>query len=156
MSNGLHRDPDDFFAETRMSFGDHIEELRQHLWKAIYGFGFALFFSLFIGHIIVKLITAPVKDQLEQFYERRAKKIRAEQADDPKLMLANEPTPFRKIWVPRKQFAALAKGESGEMKERPKIVTKEEIDKEKAPPPWYRKWWEKLGGSDKGPPDPDE
>ena len=28
MSNGTPPDPDDFFAETRMSFGDHIEELR--------------------------------------------------------------------------------------------------------------------------------
>ena len=27
-------DPDDFFAETRMSFGDHIEDLRTHLWRA--------------------------------------------------------------------------------------------------------------------------
>src|SRR4051794_35763200 len=36
----LPRDPDDFFVETRMSFGDHIEELRRYLWKAIAGLGF--------------------------------------------------------------------------------------------------------------------
>ena len=34
-------DPDDFFAETRMSFGDHIEDLRTHLWRAIKGFNCA-------------------------------------------------------------------------------------------------------------------
>src|SRR5947209_11969374 len=103
MSNGNPKDPDDFFAETRMSFGDHIEDLRTHLWRAIAGFGVALFFSLFIGHYVVKFITAPVKDQLEKFYERRARKIAAEQGKDPKLQSINQPTPFRKIWVPRKQ-----------------------------------------------------
>ncbi len=47
MSNGIIRDPDDFFVETRMSFGDHIEELRLHLWRAIAG----LVLCLFIGFI---------------------------------------------------------------------------------------------------------
>ncbi len=31
-------DPDDMFADTRMSFGEHIEDLRTHLLRAIYGF----------------------------------------------------------------------------------------------------------------------
>ena len=31
-------DPDDMFADTRMSFGEHIEDLRSHLLRAIYGF----------------------------------------------------------------------------------------------------------------------
>ena len=30
-------DPDDFFAETRMSFGEHLEDLRTHLWRAVKG-----------------------------------------------------------------------------------------------------------------------
>src|SRR5436305_11269462 len=47
MSNGIIRDPDDFFSETRMSFGDHIEELRGYLWRAIGG----LILCLFIGFI---------------------------------------------------------------------------------------------------------
>jgi len=55
MSNGQLKDPDDFFAETRMSFGDHIEELRTHLWKAIYGFLIALFFSFFIGNGTIRI-----------------------------------------------------------------------------------------------------
>src|SRR4051812_2841014 len=40
--NGTPKDPEDFFAETRMSFGDHIEELRAHLWRAIAGLGICL------------------------------------------------------------------------------------------------------------------
>src|SRR6476646_6617128 len=75
MSNGQLKDPDDFFAETRMSFGDHIEELRTHLWRAIYGFLIALFFSFFIGKYVMNLITAPVKAQLDRFYDRRIAKV---------------------------------------------------------------------------------
>jgi len=40
MSNGSP-DPDDFFSETRMTFGDHLEDLRRHLWRAVAGFGVA-------------------------------------------------------------------------------------------------------------------
>src|SRR5437016_8194099 len=46
--DSLARDPDDFFTETRMSFGDHIEELRLHLWRAIGG----LILCLFLGFIL--------------------------------------------------------------------------------------------------------
>ncbi len=35
-------DPDDMFADTRMSFGDHIEELRGHILRAVYGFLIAM------------------------------------------------------------------------------------------------------------------
>lgn len=45
------RDPDDFFAETRMSFGDHIEELRRYLWKAIAGLGFCLVIGFILDGI---------------------------------------------------------------------------------------------------------
>jgi sec-independent protein translocase protein TatC len=51
MSNGIIRDPDDFFAETRMSFGDHIEELRAHLWRAIGGLGLCLFLGFILDGI---------------------------------------------------------------------------------------------------------
>jgi sec-independent protein translocase protein TatC len=156
-SNGPPKDPDDFFADTRMSFGDHIEDLRKHLWRAIAGFGVALFFSLFIGHYVVRFITAPVKDQLEKFYERRANKIRADQAKDPKLMRANEPTPFRKIWVPRKQLKDVLAGKSGDMPERPKIVSQEEAKTGTSEPAaWYIRLWRWLGEGDKPPTDPDD
>jgi len=38
-------DPEDFFADTRMSFGDHIEDLRTHLLNAFKGFFIAFIFS---------------------------------------------------------------------------------------------------------------
>jgi sec-independent protein translocase protein TatC len=75
MSNGQthYPDPEDMFADTRMSFGDHLEELRTHLWRAIQGFVIAMIFSLFIGKYVVEFIKAPVEHQLHRFYERTSK-----------------------------------------------------------------------------------
>ncbi|MFM7151450.1 MAG: hypothetical protein ACKO23_16560, partial [Gemmataceae bacterium] len=81
MSKGPNSDPDDYFADTRMSFGDHIEELRHHLWKAIYGFLFALFFAFFIGKYVMDFITAPVKAQLVRFYDKRMDRVLSEKRD---------------------------------------------------------------------------
>jgi sec-independent protein translocase protein TatC len=69
---------EDMFAETRMTFGEHLEELRLHLWRAIAGFGVALFLSFFIGREVLAFIAAPVEEQLSKFYERRVKKVQAE------------------------------------------------------------------------------
>ncbi len=62
MSNGrmsTYVDPEDMFAETRMSFGDHLEELRTHLWRAIKGFIIAMIICLCFGNYVVKFITPP-------------------------------------------------------------------------------------------------
>jgi sec-independent protein translocase protein TatC len=144
MSNGLSKDPDDFFADTRMTFGDHIEDLRSHLWRAIKGFLVALFLSFFIGQTVVNYITEPVRTELRNFYERRAKKILAERKKDTALIKANQPTPFSVIQVPRKQMTALAKGESPQM-DRPRVVTKKEEEARQADTSaltrWYTRWF---------------
>ena len=85
MSNGNPRDPDDFFAETRMSFGDHIEELRYHLFRAIAGFVVALCGSFFIGQYVLNFITEPVQAELKNYYERRKDKMLRELKSDPRL-----------------------------------------------------------------------
>jgi sec-independent protein translocase protein TatC len=110
MSNGTLQDPDDFFAETRMTFGDHLEELRLHLWRAIAGFGVAVVLSFFIGKSAVDFITAPVKQQLREFYNRRVEKTMRELQTDPNLKRANEPTGFTKIYFRRDQFQAASRG----------------------------------------------
>jgi sec-independent protein translocase protein TatC len=74
-------DADDMFEDTRMSFGDHLEELRSHLWRAIFGFLIALFFSFFIGKFVLRIIAAPVEEQMREFYVRRAQDIAKEMAD---------------------------------------------------------------------------
>jgi sec-independent protein translocase protein TatC len=101
--NRRHPDyDDDFFKDTRMSFGDHLEELRTRMWRAIKGLGLCLVVGfildgigdraglpwLGIGKPMLKIITDPVETQVKEFYHDRNKKVRDEvaaaQADDKK------------------------------------------------------------------------
>jgi sec-independent protein translocase protein TatC len=79
-------DPEDYFADTRMSFGDHIEELRYYLIRAILGLIVGIAVSFAFGHVVVKLITAPVEDQLNQFYKRRVDKVAQELKEGDKRL----------------------------------------------------------------------
>ncbi len=71
-------DDDDLFAHTRMSFGDHIEELRLRMIRAILGFGIAMVIGLLIGQPVMELIQAPVRAQLERFYDARIARLQRE------------------------------------------------------------------------------
>jgi sec-independent protein translocase protein TatC len=76
---------EDFFKDSRMSFGDHLDELRTRMWRAIKGLGLCLFIGfildgigdrlhlpwLGIGKPMLKLITEPVEDQVKAFYAER-------------------------------------------------------------------------------------
>jgi len=84
-----HDYPDDLFADTRMTFGEHIEELRTHLLRAFK----ALFLVMALGFVLdgvgywadrpwiglgrpaMGIITAPVREQLRNFYERRKDRL---------------------------------------------------------------------------------
>ena len=80
-------DPDDVFAESRMSFGEHIEELRSHLLKAIIGLIIAVAFcgimdgigevvgnpNIGVGRPMLAVITAPVDEMGRDFFARRNK-----------------------------------------------------------------------------------
>jgi len=77
---------DDFFAQTRMSFGDHLEELRWRMWAALKGLLFCLVLGFVldsvgtmmdwpnfgIGKPVLELIKKPVEDQMNRFYDNRA------------------------------------------------------------------------------------
>ncbi|MCC6417056.1 MAG: twin-arginine translocase subunit TatC [Gemmataceae bacterium] len=94
-------DPDDFFSDTRMTFGEHLEDLRTHLWRAIKGFFIAVFFSFFIGKQVLAFIAAPVEEQLVDFYDRRARQVEEDlKREDPTLLKKNEPRQM-KLLVPR-------------------------------------------------------
>src|SRR5437667_458088 len=80
LGNGQHPDPDDYFSDTRMSFGDHLEELRTHLIRAIVGFCIALVFSFFVGRLVMRFIAAPVEAELQNYWDRYYAKKRAEVA----------------------------------------------------------------------------
>lgn len=88
-------DPEDYFAETRMSFGDHIEDLRTHLVRAIAGFAVGMAIAVIFGSWVYGFITRPVVVQLQRFYDHRveetAKKLAA---GDKDLDQYNQPTEF--------------------------------------------------------------
>ena len=88
-------DPDDYFSDTRMSFGDHIEELRLHLWKAIAGFLVALFFSFFIGNHVLAFIEAPVKAELKHYWDKYNEKRYQEVSKAIKDTNLQSGTPFK-------------------------------------------------------------
>jgi sec-independent protein translocase protein TatC len=89
---GQYLDSDDFFADTRMSFGEHIEDLRSHLVRALLAVGAALVVSFFLGAYILEFISAPVEKQLGVFYYHRmeekkkdyVEKLRAEGKLEPR------------------------------------------------------------------------
>src|SRR6516225_5507463 len=66
---------EDMFADTRMTFGEHLEDLRKHLWRAIYGFLIALAISFFPGWYVLDFISAPVEEELNRFYDKRAESV---------------------------------------------------------------------------------
>lgn len=87
--------PDDVFADSRMSFGEHLEELRLHLWKAILGFLACLFISFFFGQWVLRFIASPVEEQLGAFYDRRVVEVAKNlQGGDAALVKMNEPQEF--------------------------------------------------------------
>jgi sec-independent protein translocase protein TatC len=135
MSNGFAPDPDDYFKDTRMSFVDHIEDLRNHLWRAIYGFLIALLGSFFIGHYVLEWITAPVKSQLEAFYDRQVDKVLSQRRNEIARGL-NRPTAFREYLFYRPQIEALLKGRPIPP-QRPVALTPDEVYYEKNPPSWF-------------------
>jgi sec-independent protein translocase protein TatC len=93
-------DPDDLFADTRMSFGEHIEELRTHLLKAIYGLVIGFAISLIFAKYVFNFITAPVEAQLMKFYEHRVdQKARELRDGDPTVLALNQ---FKEVPVQMK------------------------------------------------------
>ncbi len=84
-------DDDDLFAHTRMSFGDHIEELRLRMIRAILGFLVALVVGLFVGQPVMELIQAPVRSQLEKFYDARIAKLQKQDDEERAKRSADQP-----------------------------------------------------------------
>lgn len=80
--------PDDMFADTRMSLGEHIEELRYRMIAALKWLMFFMVIGFIldavgqsvgnekigVGKPMLKEITAPVESQTRDFYYRRARK----------------------------------------------------------------------------------
>ncbi len=95
--------PDDFFAATRMSLGDHIEELRTHLLRALLGFGVALVAGFFLSRPVLVFLAAPVDRALAKFHQRRMDRLTRQLAEgDPRLRDANQPRDVELLFPARR------------------------------------------------------
>lgn len=78
-SSSRNIDPDDMFADTRMTFGEHIEDLRSHLVRAGLGFAIAVALSFFLAPKVLIFIAKPVDRQLaaywDRYYERKHREL---------------------------------------------------------------------------------
>ena len=84
--------PDDIFADTRMSFGEHIDELRTRMIRGLVGLTFCMGIgfvldaiggsvgnkNIGIGRPMIDVITKPVVTQVKEFYQRRTDKAFSE------------------------------------------------------------------------------
>jgi len=96
--------PDDIFADTRMSFGDHIEELRTRMFRALKWLMLFLVIGFIldgvgqtvgnprigVGKPMLKVITDPIESQVRDFYFRRTEKIAAERLAEMSRTPADE------------------------------------------------------------------
>ena len=119
-----HNYSEDLFADTRMTFGEHIEELRTHLISAIKGLVFCMTIGFVldsigyavgkdwigIGRPMMDVITAPVREQLKAFYDRRTQKLLAEElAGEKEALQATAPRPVRLGFPPQAVAQLLGK-----------------------------------------------
>src|SRR5262245_120 len=111
-------DEDDFFQDTRMSFGDHIEALRRHLWRAIGGLlvcmvlGFVLdgiglaFGTMKIGiaRPLFVIIETPVKKAIIEYNARQDERF-LEDAKNPDSEAAKlmKPIPVKMAFGPEER-----------------------------------------------------
>ena len=84
-----------------MSFGDHIEELRTRMIRAILGFLVALVVGLVVGQPVLDFIQAPVKCQLEKFYDARIATLQKQVDTDMASRPADQPLDPKtsKVWL---------------------------------------------------------
>jgi sec-independent protein translocase protein TatC len=100
-------DPDDMFADTRMTFGEHLEDLRVHLIRGLVGFLVALFFSFFIGKYVLEFIAKPVEDQLAVYWDRYNQRRQTDILKEYQQgKLNNIPAIQTPIAIPRRDFRA--------------------------------------------------
>src|SRR5581483_1773478 len=81
----VHEYPDDIFADTRMTFGEHIDELRTRMIRALLWLMVFLFIGVIldavgegvgnkkigVGRPMLEVITDPIETQVRDFYNRR-------------------------------------------------------------------------------------
>lgn len=85
---------DDFFADTRMSFGEHIEDLRTHLIRALKWFCLGLILGFVFAKGMLDYITTPVNAAIANFYEERRQKV-GKELENPLVENNQKPVPLK-------------------------------------------------------------
>jgi len=95
-------DPDDYFAHTRMSFGDHLDELRTHLLRAIGWLLCGMVVAFCFGGSLLAMITNPITKELAIYRADRVDRARKDlEANRGELARLNTRTNFINLLVPK-------------------------------------------------------
>lgn len=71
----LKKPDDDLFKDSTMTFGEHLEELRGALFRALLGLIVGCAIGLYFADWVVAYINSPLKEALEDYYQRRSIEI---------------------------------------------------------------------------------
>lgn len=63
---------DDFFEDTKMSFGEHLEELRVVLFRALIALVIGFLIGLLVANDVVQFFQIPIKSALDSYYLQKA------------------------------------------------------------------------------------
>ena len=106
-------DPDDYFANTRMSFGDHLDELRRHLLRAIGWLAIGMVIAFCFGGSLLALITGPIKKELGIYRKARVEQARKDLGENRgELAAMNTKTRFVTLLIPRSALRDALAGKS--------------------------------------------
>lgn len=95
-------DPDDYFAHTRMSFGDHLEELRNHLLRAIVWLLCGMVIAFCFGGTLLAMITNPITRELAVYRAARVERARKDlEANKGELARLDTRTNFIELRIPK-------------------------------------------------------
>ncbi|HMP58976.1 MAG TPA: twin-arginine translocase subunit TatC, partial [Gemmatales bacterium] len=97
---------DDYFADSRMSFGEHIEVLRRHLFRAIYGLVLGVIVAFFLAKDVMAVITQPVEEAVKAYEMERLQSQKKNLADAPSHPL-HESIPVEVVLQPADLAATL-------------------------------------------------
>ncbi len=98
-------DPEDMFADTRMSIGDHIEDLRTHLLRALKGFMIGMVLGIWpLGQMVLGIITSPVESQLLEFDKRKFEREKAQNREKLRLERASLPPRKNVVYFNKNQI----------------------------------------------------
>ena len=104
-------DSDDYFAHTRMSFGDHLDELRTHLLRAIGWLLCGMVVAFCFGGTLLAMITNPITKESAIYRADRVERARKDlDANRGELARLNTKTNFIKLLIPKSALEEALRG----------------------------------------------